>query len=81
MSKKVSFSPKPQAPAPKTADDWVTNRTTPPAPTEPEAEPMKRLTIDVSARLHTRIKAQCALRGLKMADEIRTLLEQHFQEG
>ncbi len=77
MSKKVSFSPKPQAPAPKTADDWVTNRATPPAP----AEPMKRLTIDVPARLHTRIKAQCALRGLKMADEIRTLLEQHFREG
>jgi hypothetical protein len=39
---------------------------------------MKRLTIDIPAALHGRIKAQCALRGIKMADEIRVLLDRHF---
>jgi hypothetical protein len=43
---------------------------------DPEA--MKRLTIDVPASLHARIKSQCALRGVKMADEVRGLLEKHF---
>ena len=44
------------------------------------AEPvkMKRLTIDVSAVLHSRIKVACAQRGTIMADEIRALLEQHY---
>jgi len=41
---------------------------------------MKRFTIDVPARLHRRIKAQCALQGVKMADEIRRLLEERFPE-
>ena len=44
-----------------------------------DAEAMKRLTIDVPASLHARIKSQCALRGAKMADEVRELLEKHFQ--
>lgn len=45
-----------------------------------QAEPMKRFTIDVSESLHKRIKSQCAMRGLKMADTIRELLEQEFPE-
>jgi hypothetical protein len=40
---------------------------------------MKRLTIDVPASLHARIKSQCAIRGAKMADEVRELLEKHFK--
>lgn len=52
------------------SNDWVNRR---------DAEAMKRLTIDVPARLHTRIKSQCAIRGVKMADEVRELLEKHFQ--
>jgi hypothetical protein len=39
---------------------------------------MKRFTIDVPEHLHRRIKAQCALQGVKMADEIRRLLEERF---
>lgn len=72
MSKKVSFSVKPGAARAETAkaDDWVNRR---------DAEAMKRLTIDVPASLHARIKSQCALRGAKMADEVRELLEKHFQ--
>ena len=72
MSKKVSFGTRPstaRADDAAKADDWVNNRT----------EATKRLTIDVPASLHARIKSQCALRGVKMADELRELLEQHFQ--
>jgi len=35
---------------------------------------MKRLTIDLPAELHARLKAECAIRGVKMADEIRSIL-------
>lgn len=74
MNKKVAFGIKPGASKfeePK-ADDWVSNR---------EIEPMKRLTIDVSATLHAQIKSQCAIKGVKMADELRALLEQHFTKS
>lgn len=72
MSKKVSFGVRPDAVRADSskADEWVNNR-------DPEA--MKRLTIDVSASLHARIKSQCAIRGVKMADEVRELLEKHFR--
>ena len=74
-TKKVSFgtTPAPKAAAqPPTAEKWVENR---------NAEPtMKRLTVDVPADLHSRIKVACARRGVKMADEIRELLETHFPE-
>ncbi len=45
------------------------------------AEPTKRFTIDVPRSLHTRVKAQCALRGEKMVDVIRAMLEKEFPEG
>lgn len=72
MNKKISFGTRPGAvPADVSkADDWVNHRRT---------EAMKRLTIDVPMSLHARIKSQCALRGVKMADELRELLERHFQ--
>jgi hypothetical protein len=76
MTKKVAFGTKP-APAAVPAispDEWVESRAIEPAGTER----IKRLTIDIPAGLHVRIKAQCALRGTKMADEIRALLEEHF---
>ena len=61
------------------ADAWVQTRNADrevPA-TEP-AEPMKRFTIDVPVNLHTRIKTQCAMRGVKMADVLRELFEREF---
>jgi len=71
--KKVAFGSKPQSKVVKepSKDDWVKDR---------NAEPvkMKRLTIDVSEELHRRIKSGCATNGVKMADEIRALLEKHF---
>ena len=79
MSKKVSFAPKP----PQMADHWVQGSDTsqPTRAGDTSAEKMKRLTIDVPASLHTRIKIACAQRGNKMADEIRVLLEQTFPEN
>ncbi|TVR96504.1 MAG: hypothetical protein EA406_11795 [Rhodospirillales bacterium] len=71
MTKKIAFGRKPGSPAAGAAnpDEWVANR---------DVAAMKRLTIDVPADLHARIKSQCALRGVKMADAIRELLEQQF---
>lgn len=80
--KKVPFAAKPQAP---TADEWVNARSTAHTASQPEEsarnEAMKRLTIDVSASLHRRIKIHCAQREMKIADEVRRLLEQHFPDG
>jgi hypothetical protein len=71
MAKKVTFSKRKQPnPPPANADVWVSSG---------QADgPMKRLTVDVPATLHNRVKSQCAARGLKMADEIRSLLEKTF---
>jgi hypothetical protein len=41
-------------------------------------ERMKRFTIDVPESLHRRVKAECALRGVKMADYLRETLEKLF---
>jgi hypothetical protein len=78
MAKKVSFARVPQ----RSPDEWVAAAGTETGselspPPEP-AEPMKRLTIDIPRSLHTRIKAACALRGSKMADEIRALLDREY---
>lgn len=88
MSKKV---PIPSKPTPATADDWVTSRAGTAGelqqaddPTEAvyevteEQEKMKRLTIDVPESLHRAIKTQCAMRGSKIADEVRELLLQKY---
>ena len=70
--KKVSIKAKGQ-PKPQAVEAWVKARAT-----DGQKEPMKRLTIDVPLSLHRRIKSQCAAKGLIMADEIRSLLEQQF---
>ena len=81
--KKVAFS-MPSKPAPASAEDWVhgpssargePSRT---AANAPPQEPMKRFTIDVPLALHRRIKTQCAMRGQKMADALREILEREF---
>ncbi len=55
------------------ADAWVETRST-----GDEPEPMKRLTIDVTESLHRAIKSACAMRGTKIADEVRELLLQKY---
>ena len=66
-AKKVAFGVKPKKEA--AADAWVEKREA-----QEEKPKMKRLTIDVSEELHRQIKADCALRGTKIADEVRELL-------
>jgi hypothetical protein len=72
MSKRITLGPKPgkaTATTP-TADQWVRDREA--------VEPMKRLTIDLPQSLHAKIKAACAMRGTKMVEEIRDILEQKY---
>ena len=75
-TKKVSFGTRPthQAGTAADPDSWVASR-------QPGSEklPMKRLTVDLPADLHARVKAQCALRGMKISDEIRAMLEEKFK--
>ena len=71
MTKRIAIGTKPTRPAPARADAWVESRDTGP-------EKMKRLTIDISESLHRRVKAQCAMRGTKIADEVRELLNRKF---
>lgn len=69
--KKVTFGAKPTKPAPS-ADAWVESRSVEEKPLP--VEKMKRLTIDIPESLHKAIKSACALRGTKIADEVRELL-------
>ncbi|MCI1140275.1 hypothetical protein MOQ14_16975 [Stenotrophomonas maltophilia] len=39
---------------------------------------MKRLTIDIPESLHRQIKASCAQRGAKIADELRAILAEKY---
>lgn len=67
MKKTLSFSTKPTTQPDRSPDEWVMNRQVGAAPVE--AESTKRLTIDVSASLHVRMRSRCALNGIRMADE------------
>lgn len=72
-AKKISIGTKPGKPAvAANADAWVESRHT------DEKEPVKRLTIDIPLSLHRNIKAQCAMRDTKIAEELRELLIQKY---
>jgi len=49
--------------------------------TSTKPEPMKRLTIDIPASLHKRVKSQCASQGTTIADVVRAYLERKFPEA
>jgi hypothetical protein len=73
--KKITIGGKPTARSrPASPDEWVSD-------SPPAGEATKRLTIDIPLPLHQRVKSQCALRGEKMADVVRELLEKHFGTG
>ena len=79
MRKNVSIGTRPSA-AGKTTDpeSWVQDRGA--GQGAPAAKPpVKRLTIDLPAELHAKLKAQCAMRGVKMVDEIRTILQEKLK--
>ncbi|MFA9202623.1 MAG: hypothetical protein ACEQSD_01320 [Flavobacteriales bacterium] len=80
--KKVAFTAKPSANPATTAnpDTWVEHRQLVEAPA-PSIDNMKRLTIDIPVWMHQRLKSDCALRGVKMADEIRDILEKRYAQS
>jgi hypothetical protein len=62
-----------------TPDAWVSQGatiTTNGIQTEKEAT--ARFTIDIPVSLHARIKSQCALKRVKMREEVLDMLEKHF---
>jgi hypothetical protein len=65
------------APASK-IDEWVSGGEGGPAPpvAKPEKGKVARLTIDLPPELHARFKAGCALKGTRMIDEVRRLIEE-----
>jgi hypothetical protein len=77
--KKVTFGAKPiKANQNADADAWVESRSI--EEEKPPVEKMKRLTIDVPESLHKSIKSACALRGTKIADEVRELLINKYRK-
>jgi hypothetical protein len=78
MAKKVAFGAKPRGERPMTPDEWVSGGAA--QREEKEAVETTRFTIDIPTDLHARIKSQCALRKVKMREEIQALLEKHFAE-
>jgi len=82
--KKVNINPKPDTTKkPTNLDEWVTNRSsessTQPPPVEQKLEKMKRLTLDIPESLHRAIKRKAVEEGVTMADQLRSLLEEHYQ--
>ncbi len=81
MSKKVTMSTKPNRNNTQEldADTWVSQGA---ALTTNESELQKestaRFTIDIPVSLHARIKSQCALKRVKMREEVLAMLEDKF---
>ncbi|WP_198409000.1 FitA-like ribbon-helix-helix domain-containing protein [Mycobacterium intracellulare] len=46
----------------------------------PPREATRRLTVDVRDSLHRKMKIRAAITGRSMVDEIRDLLEAHYQD-
>ncbi len=68
MSKSITI----QRPKPATPENWVQEKR------EAPQGSTKRLTIDVSADLHRRIKMACVSQDRLMADVVREILEKAF---
>lgn len=81
MSKKVTMSTKPtKTNAQKlSVDEWVSQGANSTANgDESEKETTARFTIDIPVSLHARIKSQCALKRVKMRDEVLLMLQEKF---
>lgn len=81
--KKVNFNAKPKKEKPINVDEWVVNRDSKAVdskskPEEP-SEKIKRLTLDIPESLHRAIKKKAVEDGETMADQLRSLLEEHYR--
>ena len=81
MNKSKSVNPNPRSKVASAKDD-VGERGDKLTPAPPVAEkvPMKRLTFDIAADLHKRIRLACVQNDVDMATAIRRLLAEHFPE-
>lgn len=91
-NKTVTINPNPRKkpePDPAILDALVQGKTaqtaaSPPAPEEGQGKatakktPMKRLTFDIPADLHKRIRRTCFDKDIDMAVELRRILHEHF---
>jgi hypothetical protein len=73
VSKKVSIAPRAGG---RKVDEWVSAPAK--ATARAQTDEMKRLTIDIPAALHRKVKAACATEGVKMADVVRELLTKKY---
>ncbi len=80
MPKKVAIGAKPPARPNMTRDQWVDEGASSghAAPEKVKRGELTRYTIDIPVELHAKIKSYCALKHVKMRDEIITMLEKHF---
>jgi ParG len=66
-------------------DQWVSGAEGLTAEKTPQPErpagKVARLTIDLPAELHARFKAACALKGTRMIDEVRQLIDEWTQKN
>lgn len=46
-----------------------------------DIEPTKRITVEITEKLHRHIKSQCAVKGLKMSEKVKSLLLKEFGDG
>ena len=76
-NKSVDIVPNPRSRIPTNLDEFVTGE---PSAESAEKPRMKRLTFDISAELHKRIKRTCLEREEDMAVEIRRILAREFPE-
>ncbi|RYI35385.1 MAG: hypothetical protein EON48_01015 [Acetobacteraceae bacterium] len=49
-------------------------------PSPPSKVPMKRLTFDISADLHRRMRMDCVSRGIDMAEDLRRILADNWPQ-
>ena len=81
--KKVNFNAKPKKDKPVNVDEWVVNRDSKAvdSKSKPEetSEKIKRLTLDIPESLHRAIKKKAVEDGETMADQLRSLLEEHYR--
>lgn len=90
MSKKTfAAAPKPKQPTPDDIDAYVNGgaghdrpaaKVSPAPVMRTEAEPTKRLSLDLPASVHHRFKAACGATGRKMVGEIQEFITRRTKE-
>jgi hypothetical protein len=70
MMTDVKITPIPR----KTADQWVSSK-----PKEPTGE-VKRVTVDLPMEIHQKLKIKCVLENVRIADMVRSWIEEKLSE-